>query len=113
MKNPLLNKAIARTHIIHAVEASIIGALDELGLTANEAHEAIEHLIKHETYQGSAVSALCAYKRKLFLTGGTPKPAAYRLDEDICWDVVSKSGHMTNTELGDIIAEQARIDAGA
>ena len=110
MKNELLNKANVRLHIKQAIEASIYDALEGLGYNEVEANNAIEHLVKGDTLQAAVVDALCAYKRKLFVMGGVPKPASIRLDDDMS---LNHDGALTSTELGDIVAEQARIDAGA
>ena len=110
MKNEPLNKANIRLHIKQAIEASIYDALEGLGYNAIEACDAIEHLVKGDTLQVAAVDALCAYKRKQFVMGGVPKPATIRLDDEMSLNV---DGALTSTELGEIIAEQSRIDAGA
>ena len=110
MKNELLNKANVRLHIKQAIEASIYDALEALGYDEIKANDAIEHLVKGDTLQVAAVNSLCAYKRKLFVMGGVPKPASIRLDDNMSLNV---NGALTSTELGDIVAEQARIDAGA
>ena len=110
MKNAPLNKANVRLYIKQVIEASIYDALEELGYNEIEANDAIEHLVKGDTLQAGAVDALCAYKRKLFVMGGVPKPATVRLDDEMSLNV---DGALTSTELGEVIAEQSRIDAGA
>ena len=109
-ENKLTIKANARLHIKQAIESSIYDALESLGYDEFKANDAIEDLVKGDTLQAVAVNALCAYKRKLFAMGGVPKPATVRLDDDMSWDTMSV---LSSTELGDIFAEQARIDAGA
>ena len=109
-ENKLTIKANARLHIKQAIESSIYDALESLGYNEIEANDAIEHLVKGDTLQVAADDALRAYKRKLFVMGGVPKPASIRLDDNMCLNV---NGALTSTELGDIVAEQARIDAGA
>lgn len=109
-ENKLTIKANARLHIKQAIESSIYDALESLGYDEFKANDAIEDLVKGDTLQAVAVNALCAYKRKLFVMGGVPKRATIRLDDDMCFNV---NGALTSTELGEIIAEQARIDAGA
>ncbi|MBP04945.1 MAG: hypothetical protein CMA72_09215 [Euryarchaeota archaeon] len=110
MKNAPLNKANVRLYIKQAIEASIYDALEELGYNEIEANDTIEHLVKGDTLQVAAVDALCAYKRKLFVMGGVPKRPSIRLDDEMSLNV---DGALTSAELGEVIAEQSRINAGA